>query len=227
MKERLRLQGNKGRPVSRVKGPGFCLSVMLLSLMGPGAGLAAEYQPSAIPGWQKILFAGETLYQPQDGCIRAEANGTASGLIREVRQSLDEGEQLSWAWRADDMLSPGEDAAEQSKDGDDFLARIYVIHEGFFFWQTRAINYVWSREHPVGESWPNPYTGNAAMVVVQSGPEGLGQWQTFERDVKADFARFHDLEVEQIDAVAIMTDADNTGGHASACYRLPEFSMSR
>ena len=200
------------------------LSVVLLAAAHASG---EEYLPSAIPGWQKILFDGETLYQPQDGCIRAEADDSASGLIREVRQPLTDDTRLTWSWRASEPLQPGQSAAEKTKAGDDFLARVYVIHEGFFFWQTKAINYVWSREHPEGASWPNPFTGNAVMVSVQSGDSGLGEWHTFERDVKADFRRFHDMAVEEIDAVAIMTDADNSDGYASACYRLPEFSVSR
>ena len=155
--------------------------------------------------------------------MRAEADASASGLIREVNTSLKQAPTLSWSWQAGAPLAAARPAAEKSKAGDDFLARVYVIHEGFLPWQTRAINYVWSREHPVGSHWPNPFTGNAIMVVVQSGDEGLGEWHSFERDVAADFRRFHDMKVDQVDAVAVMTDADNTGGRAEACYRLPLF----
>ena len=66
------------------------------------------------------------------------------------------------------------------------------------------------------------------MVVVQ-GPQGddqntpTGAWHAFSRDVVADFKRFHGIDVDQVDAVAIMTDTDNTGVVAQACYELPEF----
>lgn len=183
----------------------------------------ARWDPSPIAGWQAIRFAGETIYRLQGDCVRAEANASASGLIRPVTTSLKQAPTLLWSWQALAPLAPARPAAEKSKAGDDFLARVYVIREGFLPWQTRAINYVWSREHPVGSHWPNPFTGNAIMVVVQSGNEGLGEWHSFERDVAADFRRFHDMKVEQVDAVAVMTDADNTGGRAEACYRLPLF----
>jgi len=130
---------------------------------------------------------------------------------------------LNWRWRAAE--TPAWPAAdERSKQGDAFLARVYVIKEGWVPWRTRAINYVWSRSHPPGSHWPNPYAGQAEMVVVQ-GPDGeAGQWRGFSRDVAADFKRFHDLEVDSVDAVAIMTDTDNTGVVAEACYELPSFS---
>lgn len=198
-----------------------CLLVM------PTAGMAESYRDSEIPGWQEIIFDGHTTYRREADCISARARDSASGLIREARVAVDEDTRLTWSWRAEAVPDYAGKVAEKNKSGDDFVARVYVIHEGFFPWQTRAINYVWSQQHPVAEYWPNPFTGNAVMVVVQSGPDGLGQWQTFERSVQADFARYHDLAVDRVDAIAVMTDADNTDGNASACYQLPALSTSR
>lgn len=204
--------------------PVLCAVVMMLSLLLSFQAQAVDYTPSKIDGWQNILFEGKTDYQQRDDCVQANAQGSASGLIQQQRIKIDNNTRLNWSWRADAPLSTTEKAAEKTKGGDDFLARVYVIHEGTFFWQTKAINYVWSREHDLGESWENPFTGNAMMVAVQSGEQGLGQWQSFQRNIKQDFARYHQMDVDKIDAIAVMTDADNTGGSAQACYRLPKIS---
>jgi len=184
---------------------------------------AADYEPSAIPGWEQIVFSGHTQYRQTKKCIEAVSQSAASGLIRRVDESLAAKPILSWAWQASEPLVAGEEAPEKSKPGDDFIARVYVIREGLFPWQTKAINYVWSREHPVGSYWPNPFTSNAMMVVLQTGNEELGQWQHFERNIRADFKTYFDLDVDSVNAVAIMTDTDNTGGQATACYQLPVF----
>lgn len=190
------------------------------------ADLAAEtYRDSPVEGWREVVFDGRTRYSGEGGCIRARSEDAASGLIRRVDVDLTRRPILAWAWRAERPLQ-GASAPERSKAGDDYLARVYVIHEGFFPWQTRAINYVWSRSQPVGSHWPNPFTDNAVMVAVQSGSEGLGEWQSFRRDVRKDFRRYHDVEIDRVDAVAIMTDTDNTGGVAEACYRLPQFEAA-
>ncbi|WP_370211102.1 DUF3047 domain-containing protein [Alloalcanivorax venustensis] len=176
------------------------------------------------PDWRHVAFEGETRYRLTDaGCWRARAEASASGLVREQAVNLARTPWLNWRWRAAE--TPAWPAAdERSKQGDDFLARVYVIKEGWVPWRTRAINYVWSRSHPPGSHWPNPYAGQAEMVVVQ-GPDGAaGPWRGFSRDVAADFKRFHDMEVDSVDAVAIMTDTDNTGAVAEACYELPSFS---
>lgn len=204
------------------------LIMLVLVSVSATTALASDIRESPIPGWQEIVFEGRTDYVMDEDkdCVRAEADGTASGLIREKEVDLEDTPLLRWAWRAEQPLRPGKEAPERKRAGDDFVARVYVIREGFFRWQTRAVNYVWSREHEVGEHWPNPYTGNAVMVSVQYGEEGLGEWQEFERNVREDFRRFHDRDIDRIDAVAIMTDADDTEGRAVACYRMPDFSPS-
>lgn len=192
-----------------------------------GAAMAAEYAPSAIDGWQSIIFKGHTDYQRDGECVRATSSQAASGLIQEVNQPLASNPILTWRWQADAPIKPGKNAPEKDKEGDDFVARAYVIQEGFFPWQTKALNYVWSREHPVGSYWPNPFTSNAMMVVVQTGESGLGEWHTFQRDVRADFKTYFDIDAHTADAVAVMTDTDNTGGTAQACYQLPAFEVTK
>lgn len=182
---------------------------------------AAGGDESPLPGWQEMLFEGRTRYRDTGDCVEAVSESSASGLIREVNADISVTPVLEWGWYATEPLRADNPASEKLRAGDDFLARVYVIREGFFRWQTRAINYVWSREQPVGSHWHNPFSENAVMVVVQSGKDGLDEWRHFRREIRADFRRFHDMEVEQIDAVAIMTDTDNTGGRARACYRMP------
>jgi len=65
------------------------------------------------------------------------------------------------------------------------------------------------------------------MVVVQSGDNDLGKWNYFERDVQADFKKYLDVDIDRIDAIAVMTDTDNTKGRAEACYQMPEISVSK
>tara|TARA_R110002073_G_scaffold336545_2_gene535027 strand:- start:2853 stop:3476 length:624 start_codon:yes stop_codon:yes gene_type:complete len=199
------------------------MSLVMSAGLLPFSASAADYEPSAIPGWEQIVFSGHTQYRQTKKCIEAVSQGAASGLIQRVDISLSSKPMLTWGWQSSAPLTVGVAAPEKTKPGDDFVARVYVIREGFFPWQTKAINYVWSREHPVGSYWPNPFTSNAMMVVLQTGEEGLGQWQHFERNIRADFKTYFDLDVENVSAVAVMTDTDNTGGEATACYELPVF----
>ena len=171
-------------------------------------------------GWKEKSFLGNTRYELQtsDGqrALCAQSSAAASGLFHEMRIDVRKTPLINWSWKVERGLH---DKDERSKPGDDYPARIYVVFSGgIAFWKTRAINYVWSSAQPVGAMWPNAFTGNAQMVAVESGPQRLGQWVSEQRDVLADYRALFGAEADDVDAVAIMTDTDNAGGSAAACY---------
>jgi ABC-type transporter MlaC component len=188
----------------------------------PNQRKVANYSESSIEGWKEIIFDGKTKYIDQNTCILAISENSSSGLIKESRERISAGTTLSWGWMANNLIQSKKYRSEKTKKGDDFLTRVYVIHEGKFPWQTKAINYVWSKNNNISSNWENPFLKNAHMVVVQSGDKNLRKWMYFERNLVDDFKKYHDIEIEKIDAVAIMTDTDNAGGKAEACYSLPQ-----
>ena len=134
----------------------------------------------------------------------------------EVDIDLTKTPYLNWSWQVQNLFKNND---ERSKDGDDYPARIYVVVSGgVFFWNTKAINYVWSSNQPVGSEWPNAFTGNAKMLAVRSGEKQLGQWVTERRNVREDLKKFFGEDVKKIDAIAVMVDGDNTGQSATAYF---------
>jgi len=93
-----------------------------------------------------------------------------------------------------------------------------VIFPGRFFWQTRAINYIWANRLPRGEFAPNTFSGKIMMLAVQSGTSRAGEWIQEKRDILADYRRLFGEELREIGAIAIMTDTDSTGTEATAWY---------
>lgn len=175
---------------------------------------------SDLSEWEEKSFQGWTEYAVVDNgtgqVVRAVSNATASGLFREMTVDLHRTPFLHWSWRIDNILDNDQ---EQRKAGDDYVARIYVVFSGgAFFWRTRALNYVWSSHQEVGSVWPNAYTSNAVMVAQQSGDALVGHWVTESRNVLADAQRLLGSRYTHIDAIAIMTDTDDTGQQAVAYY---------
>ncbi|MCB1937398.1 MAG: DUF3047 domain-containing protein [Nitrosomonas sp.] len=180
----------------------------------------ARFSQGNFNGWQPKVFAGETRYslEREEGrmVLRADSHQAASGLYREVSIDLNKTPLLNWSWKVDDILT-GND--ERSKAGDDYPARVYVVFSGgVMFWRTRAINYVWSNRQPIDSSWFSAYTNNAGMIAIRSGAANVGRWMKESRDVRADYRRLFGEEPSRVDAVAIMTDTDNTGAVATAWY---------
>ena len=83
---------------------------------------------------------------------------------------------------------------------------------------------MWSSTEPKEAVWPNAFTANAAMIAVQSGPGRVGELVTEKRNIREDWKKAFGEDIAEIDAVAIMTDTDNSGQSARAWYGQPSFS---
>ncbi|MCP5245089.1 MAG: DUF3047 domain-containing protein [Burkholderiales bacterium] len=180
----------------------------------------ARFSQGDLNEWQSKVFSGQTIYTltENDGktVLHAHSNATASGLYREISIDLDQTPILNWSWKVDQVLAGNN---EQTRAGDDYPARVYVVFsDGLMFWRTRAINYVWSNTQPVNSNWFNAFTSNAGMIAVQSGVDQTGNWITESRNVLTDYRRLFNDEPGRVNAVAIMTDTDNTRSTASAWY---------
>jgi len=199
------------------------LAAMLMATSAPAQSVdeitVAGFEQEDLSEWKVKEFEGQTDYRlvEMDGrtVLQAQAQGTASGLVREIDFDPKEYRYLSWSWKIRHTVAGGD---ARSKKGDDYAARIYVVFPGFFFWQTRALNYIWANRLPQGEFVPNAFTSNALMLAVRSGDEQAGQWFSEQRDIVADFRRLFGEDPPQAGAIAIMTDTDNTGTEAIAWY---------
>lgn len=181
----------------------------------------SHFATKGLNGWERKSFKGETEYsivkegEGESAVVRARSSAAASGIYKKVQLDPVQYRYLHWKWKITEPLKNG---AEKTKAGDDYAARVYVVFPGFFFWQSKAINYVWSSRLPREESYPSPFTRNVMMIVAQSGSDKTGRWITEQRDILADYRRLFGEEPRKLGAIAIMTDTDNSGGEAVAWY---------
>jgi len=187
-----------------------------------------KFSKGELTGWEIKEFDGLTNYQlvslgANTGTVlQASSNNSASGLFKTQRIDLQKTPYLHWSWTTQSFYQ-GID--ERQKLGDDYVARLYIVLDGgMFVWKTRAINYVWSSTAPKLTHWANPYTDNAIMFAVESGSEKLGKWVHYTRQVSDDIKTLLGKEVRYIDAIAIMTDSDNTEQQATTYYGDVYFS---
>lgn len=172
-------------------------------------------------GWRQKVFAGETRYQLEQiegkQLLTALSEHSASAFFLEKKVDLTQTPILNWSWRIEQRLNPGD---EETRAGDDFAARVYVIKNGgIFFWKTTAINYVWSYQHNKGDIWNNPFAGAAArMFSIRDTMDKLQHLYAEKRNIREDFKQLHGLDITSVDGIAIMTDSDNSGQRALAMY---------
>nr|CAA6829419.1 MAG: Unknown protein [uncultured Thiotrichaceae bacterium] len=180
-----------------------------------------EFSKGQLAGWEPKEFSGKTQYQlvkeGNNTILKATSNSAASGLGRKMKIDLTKTPVLNWSWRVDNKL---ENLNEQTKEGDDYAARVYVILDGgLLVWNTKALNYVWSSNQARGATWGNAFLPkNAKMTAVRGKQDKVGGWVREKRNVRADFKRIYGQDITHIDGVALMTDTDNAKGQATAAY---------
>jgi len=172
-----------------------------------------------------------------DGAVvlHAIADNAASGLGHAVKFDLQDTPFIAWRWKiagviqgADSSVASREDAPARvvlefdgDKDKLTLLERtIYRITERVTGRELpyATLMYIWANHDPIGTVIPSPHTRRVQMIVASSGSAGAGKWQSITRDVRADFRRAFGEEPGQLFAVGVLTDTDNTDGHAEAWY---------
>ena len=156
--------------------------------------------------------------------LKAVADNAASGLGKEIKINLNKTPFINITWRIEKDLSG---VKENTKKGHDFAARVFVIKKtGATPLSNRAINYVFSSNNDVGFNSPSPYTKKSIDNVLATTKENLNKWIKVKANVKEDFKRFHNLDVNQLDGLAIMVDTDNSKKKAISYFQNIYFSSN-
>ncbi len=154
--------------------------------------------------------------------LKSVADNAASGLGKEIKINLNKTPFINITWKIEKDLSG---IKENTKKGHDYAARVFVIKKtGATPFSNRAINYVFSSNNEVGSNWPSPYTKKSIDNVLASTKNNLNGWITVKANVKDDFMRFHNLDVNELDGLAIMSDTDNSKMKSIAYFQNIYFS---
>ena len=154
--------------------------------------------------------------------LKSVAENAASGLGKEIKIDLNKTPFINITWKVEKDLSG---IKEDTKKGHDFAARVFAVKKtGATPLSNRAINYVFSSNSDIGLNWPSPYTKKSVDYVLATTKNNFNEWVTVKANVKDDFKKFHNLDVNELDGLAIMSDTDNSKMKAVAYYQNIYFS---
>ena len=156
--------------------------------------------------------------------MRAEANNSASGLGKEIKINLNETPFLNITWKIEKDL-PGID--EESKKGHDYAARVFVVKKtGITSLSIKSMNYVFSSNNNINTYHPSPFTKKSIDYVLSTTKENLNEWVTVKVNIRDHFKKFHNIDLDEINGVAIMSDTDNSKLSSVAYYQNIYFSSN-
>ena len=204
---------------------GLCLCTAAAAADGP-----PRFSAGGLDGWtaEKILGVKPTAYSVVEDAgikvVTAQCEDSASFEGWAGAIDLKQTPMLAWRWKIEHLFT-GLD--ERVKGGSDFPARVYVIAgKRWLPWSLHTLEYAWSNGEYKAASWPSPYSGamgQAVIVPVRAGADGVGEWREEQRDVQADFKQFFGLDIDKIGAVAVMSDCDDSNGKAHAWFGDVQF----
>ena len=171
---------------------------------------------------------GETLWSigsnENGNFLKAEANAAASGLGKQINIDLNKTPFLNISWKVEKDLKG---IIENSKKGHDYAARVFVIKKtGATALSNRALNYVFSSNNEINQNWFSPYTKKSVDYILSTTKKNFNEWVTVKVNVKEHFKKFHNLDVDSLDGIALMTDTDNSELLAVSYYQNIFFSSN-
>ncbi|RUP33962.1 MAG: DUF3047 domain-containing protein [Curvibacter sp.] len=204
---------------------------------------AQASQPEGIAPqpWRNHHFPGKQIthfqYQRLDGrdAVEAQADASASLLRQVLRVEPERLGALKFSWKVPALIT---EADMTQRDADDSPVRVMLAFDGdrsklstrnaMMSELARALTgedlpyatlvYVWSNKLPQNSTLNSPRSDRIRKIVLESGPAHLGQWLSYERDIRADYERCYGEAPGPLIGVAIMTDTDNTRSHSQAWY---------
>lgn len=215
---------------------------------GASGSFAAACEPRDLDFGQKAVgwvhqplskLKRDTVYTltQEDGrtVLRGSADRAASLYVASLKPPQAIPATLSWRWKTD-ALVPGAD--NRKKELEDAPLRVLIAFDGDRsklpeveqkrFNRAKSLSgreppyavlmYIWSEQVAVGTVIPSAHTSQVKMLVVASGNNGLGQWQSLRRNVAEDYRRAYGADPGRLLGVAVMTDTDNTGTTATGLY---------
>lgn len=199
----------------------------------PAKGASATWQQHRFPGKQATLYRATRLDGRQ--AIQSVSDNSASMLRQSLRVEPADLGALRFSWKVPELIK-GADLSQ--RDSGDSPVRVVLAFEGdrsSFSAKNAMLSelaqaltgeplpyatlmYVWGNHREPGSLIINPRTDRIRKLVLESGPQHLGRWLDYERDIRADYEKAFGEAPGALVGIGIMTDSDNTRQRSTAWY---------
>jgi hypothetical protein len=199
------------------------------------------WQPEGLMKWESVKIPGKVATEyslaslSNRNALMANAQSSASMLRHDLRIDPEHLNALNFSWQIQKLIE-GADMAH--RDYDDSPVRLVLAFDGdrsqfssknaMLSELSHALSgrpmpyatlmYVWCNQRPVNSVIQNPRTDRIRKIVVESGPNRLNQWLSYERNIRADYEMAFGEAPGALIGIGLMTDSDNTRSRSQAWY---------
>ena len=230
-----------GRPRGGLSFVRAAFAVLAGVLTLTGCSTPASKAPASAGEWHAVTLPGKrpTVYRSEhhEGrhALAAWADRSASMWRRRVVRHGEGLGDVEFSWwvqsvpaQADVSDAEREDAAARVLFAFDGDTRTLSARNQMLFDLAQALTgeappfatlvYVWDATAPVGTVIVHPRTDRIRKIVVESGADGVRQWRHYRRNLALDYKLAFGEAPGTLQAVAIMTDGDNTQSQLRTWY---------
>jgi len=173
--------------------------------------------------------------------IHVAANASNALIYRELSEQEANNRYLRWSWRVDSL--PNSQTLRKVGNDDRAIA-LYVAFEinqrHLSLWgrirssvvalfsglpKGQILTYVWGKEDPTDDWFPNPYIRRIGrMKVLRNAASPLSEWLPEEIDLTSDFTEAFGYEPIRPVYIALSADTEDSGGNSVSWVRNIEFA---
>ena len=212
----------------------------MLMLMA-GCASAPEQPPEDSPDWRQLHLPGKspTTYSRGDCKGRlawhAQSHASVSLWRRKVDTSVTATTIVEFSWWVPQTIPTADLRTAETADSPVRVVFAFSGDESKLSLRNRlqfqlaetltgeappyaTLMYVWDNQAELETVMPGARSDRVRKIVVERGEANLRRWLTYRRPLMADFQRAFGEPPGRLIGIALLTDTDNTGTKAEACY---------
>jgi hypothetical protein len=214
------------------------LSVLLVAA---GCATAPPPAPADAPEWQPLLLPRKraTAYERAECAGRpawlAKSDASVSLWRRRIEVALTPSTEVEFSWWVPQTIASADLRRAETADSPVRVVFAFSGDVSKLSMRNRlqfqlaeslmgesppyaTLMYVWDNRADLETIVPSARSDRVRKIVVERGEGNLRRWLTYRRPLMADFQRAFGEPPGQLVGIALLTDTDNTGAKAEACY---------
>ena len=142
------------------------------------------------------------------------------GLTKKIDIDIKEYPYINFRWKVIELPENGD---FRKKETDDQAAQIYIAF-GTFRLTAKIVGYLWDNKAPKLTTGVSPAWSRTRLIVLESGPEKIGEWGCERRNIYDDYKELFKKEPSGAKLISLYINSQHTKSRAESYFGEIYFS---